>query len=132
MKKCSKCKLDKEFIAFASNKSKSSGLDQYCKECRSIYNRRNGHSYQTDYLRFNLTGCDKETYENLVKESNNTCYICGKEQKRQLSVDHCHKTGLIRGLLCGKCNMGLGLFNDDLELMQKAITYILTYRPDSQ
>lgn len=45
-------------------------------------------------------------------------------QKYKLHVDHCHQTGKIRGLLCQKCNMALGLLNDSVEILETAIRYL--------
>mgnify|MGYP001585018387 CR=1 FL=1 len=55
------------------------------------------------------------------------CKICNvhqKELKHQLGVDHNHTTGKVRGLLCGSCNKGLGLFKDSIELLLKASYYL--------
>ena len=55
------------------------------------------------------------------------CAICGitvDPTHKQLSVDHCHNSGKVRGLLCTLCNTALGSFKDDPELLQKAINYV--------
>ena len=55
----------------------------------------------------------------------NVCAICGQTGKtREIAVDHDHKTGLTRGRLCMKCNRGLAMFKDDLELLEKALGYL--------
>lgn len=67
-----------------------------------------------------------EKYEEVSRTQNNVCAICKKvcPSGRLLSVDHCHKTGKIRGLLCMRCNKGLGSFNDNIENMLIAIDYL--------
>ena len=51
-----------------------------------------------------------------------SCQICGGKQR--LSIDHDHKTGLVRGLLCSPCNAGLGFFKDNIKTMENAIKYL--------
>lgn len=66
------------------------------------------------------------TYEALLKIQDGRCAICRKHplNKRSLAFDHCHETNQARGLLCGKCNTGLGMFNDDWLLLDNAIEYL--------
>ena len=54
------------------------------------------------------------------------CDLCGAEET--MHADHCHATGVIRGFLCRACNVGLGHFKDDPELMRRAAEYIERYR----
>ena len=73
-----------------------------------------------------------EEYDLLFKKQNGLCAICKQAEKRmhklgtpqKLSVDHCHNTEVIRGLLCGDCNRGLGLFHDNPELLRMAAEYL--------
>jgi hypothetical protein len=71
--------------------------------------------------KYNMT---EEQYQTILQEQNGTCAICQWKQDYNLSVDHCHDTGIIRGLLCAKCNRGLGLFEDNIETMKSAINYL--------
>lgn len=74
-------------------------------------------------------------YETQLKKQNGVCSICNRTNKdgRKLSIDHNHLTGQIRGLLCGKCNMGLGLLHGDdgVDLLIVAIEYVNSYKNDS-
>jgi len=79
---------------------------------------------------FNL---EVEDYNKMYKEQNGKCFLCGEPETfyhpkhkkiLMLSVDHCHKNGKIRKLLCRKCNNGLGLLKDSPELLRKAADYI--------
>lgn len=67
-----------------------------------------------------------EDYEKLLESANNLCEIChnAKSGKKTLGVDHCHNTGIIRGILCHNCNTGLGHFKDSTELLEAAILYL--------
>ncbi len=66
-----------------------------------------------------------EKYEQLHRRQKGACAICMEAKEvRQLSVDHSHKTGKVRGLLCGRCNRGLGMFEDNPDLLVIASDYL--------
>ena len=71
-------------------------------------------------------GLTYEEYEKLLEEQNNTCKICKgvSHNGKSLCVDHDHISGKVRGLLCDKCNRGLGCYNDDISLLLEAINYL--------
>jgi len=93
-----------------------------------------GHFYPSkeDILRYSIkTRYDMsvEDYETLLNKQNGVCAICGSESsghksKNRLSVDHCHSTGKVRGLLCSHCNSALGHFKDSPILISKALDYL--------
>lgn len=68
----------------------------------------------------------------MLRNQGGVCAICGEIERvvkqdglpRQISVDHCHKTGHFRGLLCGNCNRAIGLFGDDIDVLASAISYL--------
>ena len=68
-------------------------------------------------------------YNNLLENQKEVCAICGNKETRKtqkrLSVDHDHITGKVRGLLCYNCNLGLGHFKDNPELLKKASSYLV-------
>jgi hypothetical protein len=73
-------------------------------------------------------GITLDQYNKLFDEQKGCCKICGTHQDeldKKLVVDHCHETNIVRGLLCDKCNRGLGHFNDDVNLLQIAIKYLI-------
>ena len=70
---------------------------------------------------------DPNEYSRLLREQNDECAICGQEGDtagRRLAVDHCHITGRVRGLLCSKCNVGIGLFRDNPQACIRAAEYL--------
>jgi hypothetical protein len=79
-------------------------------------------------------GMSLEDYNGMVDKQGGVCKICGnvdvkfsktgESRIQRLAVDHCHKTGEVRGLLCSSCNGGLGLFKDDINLLRKALKYL--------
>ncbi len=66
----------------------------------------------------------------IYKASSGLCEICGKSRRadRNLALDHDHKTGQLRGVLCSACNTGLGMFMDNMGLLRDAIRYLRRYR----
>jgi hypothetical protein len=76
-----------------------------------------------------LYGISVEEFDAMLATQGGACAICGETQaggrwKRRFHVDHHHGTGAIRGLLCNGCNVGIGSFREDPEVMQKAIEYL--------
>jgi len=73
-------------------------------------------------------GITKAEYESILVAQDRKCAICCSEepgrQDRHFAVDHDHTTGKIRGLLCQKCNCGIGLLKDDIYLLEKALIYL--------
>jgi Recombination endonuclease VII len=80
----------------------------------------------TEYLK-RIHRITLQDYTNKFEAQKGCCSICGTHQsdlKRSLAVDHNHSTGVIRDLLCSKCNLGLGYFKDSTELLVKVIQYL--------
>jgi transcription elongation factor Elf1 len=72
-------------------------------------------------------GITLQEYNDMLEKQDYKCAICGNEDEvegRKLAIDHCHTSGAVRGLLCGKCNRGLGLFYDNQDLLEKAKQYL--------
>ena len=79
-------------------------------------------------------GVSPKDYHTLLALQSNRCAICRAEQKRgrALGVDHDHRTGKVRGLLCDRCNMGLGHFHDDPEKLRAAVLYVTQGGQDNE
>lgn len=78
-------------------------------------------------------GITSEDYTKMLQEQESVCAICKQTETKldwrskkilPLSVDHCHTTGKVRGLLCADCNRALGMFQDSAELLQNAAKYV--------
>lgn len=93
----------------------------YSRATSGAHKRRakNDHLLRT----YGLSYADKLS---LIKKQRGLCPICHKGIKpgRNAHVDHCHNTGKVRGILCGKCNPALGGFCDDIRILQSAIAYL--------
>lgn len=75
-------------------------------------------------------GITLDEYREMEAQQGGVCAICGQKCKtgRDLAVDHNHTTGEVRALLCGKCNKGIGLFDEKPELFAAAVAYLLSYQ----
>ena len=72
-------------------------------------------------------GLDLQAYEDMVAAQGGSCAICKhspRHGERALAVDHCHETVRVRGLLCSRCNLGIGHFRDSAVLLGAAIEYL--------
>jgi len=99
------------------------------KELAKINYHKNTSRARNAQLKRNF-GISVEEYDKLLKKQNDKCAICEAVSCRsgkRFAVDHDHKTGLVRGLLCFACNTSLGKFNDSQELLYKAISYLQTH-----
>lgn len=84
-------------------------------------------------------GMSNDAYQTLLLKQNSCCAVCSihisehqtkKGADKNFAVDHCHQTGNIRGLLCYKCNLGLGYFNDNPRLLEQATVYLCIKRSE--
>ncbi len=135
-KLCPSCKTTKPETDFARRRSGRIGhLASYCKTCSADHNRKR-RKLDPDRARKierasklkGAFGISILEYESILSSQNGVCAICKSASPdrfhKNLSVDHCHKTGVVRGLLCTNCNTGLGRFKDDTKLLEAAITYL--------
>lgn len=100
------------------------------RAAQSRWRAKYPHKTRSRYLQRNYK-LTLEQFELLKDVQQGKCGICLKEVKR-LVVDHNHKTGVVRGLLCISCNAGIGQLKDDVEIMFKAIAYLQRYEPKSR
>lgn len=132
VKKCNKCKNTYEISMFNKSSIKKSGLRGDCKQCqqnsRKEYSRNNYDSEKEYFYRMALQyGISKEDYYNMYNEQKGNCKICGIHQSkfsRRLHIDHCHKCGEVRGLLCVNCNTLLGYLKDNVDYIDAIKAYL--------
>lgn len=133
-KHCTKCKQELSIAEFSKDAAIKSGLRSRCRKCSAKgsknWRRENPVGHRRNNLR-RLYGITLEDYTKLLRQQKGVCAICGEPETRivhnklsALSVDHCHKTGLVRGLLCSSCNLVIGNANDSLDILQRAIIYL--------
>ena len=136
-KTCTRCYQVLPLSAFTVRQSgnRKGHPTSYCKACK-VKRQSLNYSNKT-YLRvvrpYQLKtkyGITVDEYNSLLKKQGYRCAICGSNDgasakgSSTFSVDHCHGTGKVRGLLCNTCNRGLGLFKDDPSVLETAIKYL--------
>ena len=136
MKQCSNCKEFKIEREFQKDRSTPDGYDYKCKTCNSkeakiLWKSKEGKQSQRirsrKYELKRLYGITLEDYNLLLKNQNYGCAICDKKVEsklKNLHIDHDHRTGKVRGLLCIQCNVTLGMLQDDPILVKKVLQYL--------
>lgn len=135
-KTCTSCNKTKPINEFKKEPGRTDGYRPDCSVCinartRKWYSEKGGRYHRERTLKkcYNL---EWEEYIAMLAAQDHRCAICrtGIEalgdlrQKTMAHVDHNHDTGEIRALLCHKCNVGIGLFSDDAELLKSAVEYL--------
>lgn len=136
-KLCGKCKKRKLLKEFRKNARYKDGVDWWCLECRREYDRNYARKRRADPAhkdRFREYDLRKNfdislgEYNEMLRAQDGCCAICkcefGDNHGGPLVVDHDHKWGHVRGLLCRQCNHGLGNFDDNIEYLANAISYL--------
>lgn len=144
MKICRKCKKNKNLIYFTKCAKNSDGLRNFCKSCVSNYqkkyyssnkdkiakyykvNAKKVSKYRKIYHLKTAYGLTQEQKELMFVKQGRKCPICDKKEKRsnRLVVDHCHKTGSVRGIIHQRCNIVIGLLKDSVKLARNVINYL--------
>ena len=145
---CARCNVKKYINEFDVRKDCTRGRCYHCKKCQSVYNsmwakkhRNRRNAYMRGYrvrnkktiLRKELTrrvvkfGIRLKDYDAMFVEQKKRCAVCLAKSKRWLCVDHNHKTGKVRGLLCMKCNLVVGNAFESVRILQNAINYLVKH-----
>jgi hypothetical protein len=145
-KTCRMCHKELPIGDFCPAKTNVDGRNNACRPCDNAYRRSKyadgtyAYPPRDERKRAQLKSSHNTTLEyycQLLQEQEGVCAICKQPNNHirrssgtpcDLHVDHDHITGKIRGLLCGKCNMGLGLFMDSTYLLEKAVAYLKQHR----
>lgn len=147
VKKCPGCKVAQPLDHFFKTKATKHGLSVYCRACsvkkHDDWRRRNlevvaknakkwrneNPVLARDHKFKSLYGLPLGEYDKMLAAQNGVCAICHKPStngRGALHVDHCHQSGRIRGLLCHGCNVSVGHFNHDPNILRAAIDYLST------
>jgi hypothetical protein len=134
---CTKCKIEKTVEEFGKERTRGNRPRAECKPCELIRSR--GRVYKKpssqQILKHNLKkkyGISLQDYEDMFDRQEGLCVICQTPPKigQLLCVDHDHKTGKVRQLLCQRCNSTLGRIENNPGLLQKMIDYLQEHRSD--
>lgn len=129
-KTCTKC--DRSDVEFFKDASKKDGLRPSCKQCDSKYWKSRDWTEKQKQKRVLYSrrhamkqyGMTLEEYDVRFQQQKGLCAICQQPDDKMLSVDHCHRSGNVRQLLCRRCNLVLGSVNDDVALLYQLISYL--------
>ncbi len=122
IKYCNKCSRDLPTTKFGlrtyGNGEKA--LQSKCKDCERVIRKQYYKPHEYARRKFKLS---EEDYNTLINRSQGLCEVCNTPMTKRC-IDHDHKTGKVRGVLCNNCNTSLGLLNDSVETLNKLIQYL--------
>lgn len=126
---CTLCRVEKPIDEFARERRRPTGFGYVCKECHRKKAKK--ISIKTKF------GISLDEFKEIERAQNGNCAICGKKESKKrngrpvrLSVDHDHATGIIRGLLCTRCNTAIGLFEENPRFLRQAVEYLQRHTAD--
>jgi len=125
-KACSKCGAEKPLTDFHLFKKGKLGRKPQCKSCVAQYHSTRSTERRSYYRAYHY-GISAAQFEALWQQQGGACAICGEtflDDGRGCHIDHCHVQNVVRGLLCNRCNPGIGYFQNDPEKLKKAIHYL--------
>ncbi len=118
---CTGCK---EFLPISSYylKANSKLGTTLCKKCSNKATKE----YVKTIYRYSKYSITEQEFDQKLLEQCNCCGICKQEfkSKKEIKIDHCHRTNEFRGLLCHHCNVGIGHFKDSIQLLNNSIKYL--------
>lgn len=126
---CSKCRQTVSRHDFYKAKTMRDGLTPWCKACvratEKAKRKKSPAKLRLAKIRYSY-GITGDQYQAMIVGQGGVCAICAGAElvQKNLSVDHDHVTGGVRGLLCGKCNSGLGFFRDNQAFLRSAADYL--------
>lgn len=134
LRTCKDCSLeawsDNDLDLFRVDYTMKHNRANLCKMCdneRAKYYNRDEKKRLNTYYKKNYNISYQEVQE-MIEEQNYRCKICdkteGETKLTKFVIDHCHTTGEVRGILCGKCNTALGHLEDDVARLARAIEYL--------
>lgn len=118
---CERCSVNRAIRFFPPDRRRADGISTICRPCRKKKNQLGDRNTRllTTY------GITEAEYQVMFEQQGGRCAICRGARRQNLDVDHDHKTGLVRGLLCRRCNRRLlPAATDKPEVLQRAIDYL--------
>ena len=127
-KPCSKCGEDVPLDAFARNAHAKDGRRTICRNCTKRVDAERYKQSVRESLLEKRYGLSQSEYVELLDYQQGACALCRSRRPGgrwdRFSVDHCHETGRVRGLLCYNCNRALGMLGDTPASLKKALEYV--------
>lgn len=132
MHKCSKCGNHYEKLIKGSRQCQSCRTKRHREYCKRVgYDKkRYWKNPQAERERHTIRKykVSQTDYDLMLKNQMGACAICERKQEKALDIDHCHETGVVRGLLCSNCNRMLGYAKDNRLTLKAAINYLTSSR----